>query len=62
LIFIEQPPGTIKVSFRSKGSLNCNETARAFGGGGHAAAAGATVPGPLEAARTAVLKVVLSRL
>jgi phosphoesterase RecJ-like protein len=40
--------GKIKVSFRSTGSVNVNDFAKQFGGGGHARAAGALIPGTLE--------------
>jgi phosphoesterase RecJ-like protein len=57
-ILIEQPDGRIKVSFRSRGPVDCSALAGRFGGGGHRAAAGAITEGPFEAAhdkvRTAV--------
>lgn len=40
--------GKIKVSFRSTGAVNVNDFARQFGGGGHARAAGALIPGTME--------------
>lgn len=43
--------GKIKVSFRSTGSVNVNDFARQFGGGGHARAAGALISGTLEEVR-----------
>ena len=43
--------GKIKVSFRSTGSVNVNDFAKKFGGGGHARAAGALIPGTLEEVR-----------
>jgi phosphoesterase RecJ-like protein len=49
-ILIEQPDGRIKVSFRSRSSVDCSALAGRFGGGGHKAAAGAILPGPFEAA------------
>jgi phosphoesterase RecJ-like protein len=62
VIFVEQPNGTCKVSFRSRGPVDCRRVAEQFGGGGHKAAAGATIRGPhaevvsrvLEAVRTAM--------
>jgi len=48
-ILIEQPDGRIKVSFRSRGPVDCSALAGRFGGGGHRAAAGAIVDGPFEA-------------
>ncbi len=57
-ILIEQPDGRIKVSFRSRSPVDCSALAGVFGGGGHKAAAGAIMDGPLDAAlekvRTAV--------
>jgi phosphoesterase RecJ-like protein len=55
---VELPDAKFKISFRSRSALNCNEVAERFGGGGHKAAAGATVPGPLDAARSSVLDAV----
>jgi len=53
-ILIEQPDGRIKVSFRSRGPVDCNALARCFGGGGHRAAAGAILDGPFDAAKARV--------
>jgi phosphoesterase RecJ-like protein len=47
--------GKIKVSFRSTGSVIVNDFARQFGGGGHARAAGALIPGSLEEVRHDVI-------
>jgi bifunctional oligoribonuclease and PAP phosphatase NrnA len=47
--------GKIKVSFRSTGSVNVNDFAKQFGGGGHARAAGALIPGTLEEVRHDVI-------
>ncbi len=47
---LEVRTGQYKVSFRSKGKVNVNETARRFGGGGHVLAAGCMLFGPLEEA------------
>jgi phosphoesterase RecJ-like protein len=49
-ILIEQPDGRIKVSFRSRGPVDCSALAGRFGGGGHKAAAGTITDGPFEAA------------
>lgn len=54
-LFVELPDGKIKCSFRSTGSLDVSRLAAAFGGGGHAMAAGATMEGPLEDAKRRVL-------
>jgi len=58
VILVEQPTGGFKVSFRSRCELDCARLAEQFGGGGHKKAAGATVPGSLETARTKVLDAV----
>src|SRR3954470_23617584 len=47
LLFFEQSRGGIKLSIRSRQGLDCARLAGVFGGGGHRAAAGATLPGPL---------------
>jgi phosphoesterase RecJ-like protein len=48
LLFLEQARGGIKLSIRSRNGLDCALLAGAFGGGGHRAAAGATLPEPLS--------------
>jgi phosphoesterase RecJ-like protein len=47
LLLRERADGTVKLSARSKTTYNVNALARKFGGGGHAKAAGATIPGRL---------------
>jgi phosphoesterase RecJ-like protein len=47
--------GKIKVSFRSTGKVNVNDFAKLFGGGGHARAAGALIPGTLDEVRHDVI-------
>jgi phosphoesterase RecJ-like protein len=59
LMFMEQPAGGTKISLRSRGTLDCSKVAEHFGGGGHAAAAGAIVKQPLPEARQKVLDAVL---
>ncbi len=51
--------GAVRVSLRSRDDTDVQAVARRFGGGGHKNAAGCTVPGSLETARTAVLAAVL---
>jgi phosphoesterase RecJ-like protein len=58
VILVEQEKGGFKISFRSRGTLDCNKLASQFGGGGHKAAAGAFVPGPFAQAQTLVLDAV----
>jgi len=53
---------SVKVSFRSSGSLDVRSVALLFGGGGHTNAAGCTIQGDLEAARTAVIPRLLGLL
>jgi len=48
LIFVEQPHNKVKISWRAKPGLDVSGIAFKFGGGGHAAAAGADVEGDLE--------------
>ena len=52
----EIPEGRVKLSFRSKGSLDVNSVAQGFGGGGHTNAAGAVVPGRLSELIETVLR------
>jgi bifunctional oligoribonuclease and PAP phosphatase NrnA len=62
VILVEQPTGDVKVSFRSRCSVDCSKLAEQFGGGGHKAAAGAFVKGPFEEAQTKVLEAVRTAL
>lgn len=61
LVFIEQPGGGTKVSFRSR-DLDVSKVAEHFGGGGHKLASGARLTAGLDAARDAVLAAVVSAL
>ena len=58
VIFVELPSAAVKVSFRSRGALDCNQVASGFGGGGHKAAAGATIPGTVADVQGKVLDAV----
>ncbi len=58
LLFIEQSRGGIKLSVRSRNGLDCAALAGEFGGGGHRAAAGATLADPIAEAVPGVLGVV----
>lgn len=62
VIFIEQPTGDFKVSFRSRGQVDCSEVAQQFGGGGHKAAAGASLSGSLEEIKAQVLPAMRSAM
>lgn len=55
LFFRDLGYGKVKVSFRSTGSVDVNRFARQFGGGGHAKASGALIPGTLEQVRERVV-------
>jgi phosphoesterase RecJ-like protein len=48
-------PGIINVSFRSKGDVDVNKIASAFGGGGHVKASGCVVAGTLPEVKKKVL-------
>ena len=50
--------GRIKVSFRSRGPVDCSALAGRFGGGGHKAAAGTIIDGPFDAAHEQVVAAV----
>jgi bifunctional oligoribonuclease and PAP phosphatase NrnA len=54
--------GGYKVSFRSRCQVDCNQLAQQFGGGGHRAAAGATIEGTFEEVRARVLQAVRTAL
>lgn len=56
IIFVEQSPSEVKVSWRSKIGYNVARVASSFGGGGHEQAAGAMVTGALAEVKAKVLK------
>lgn len=57
LVFVEQPKGMVKVSWRARGKKwDVAQVAAKFGGGGHRAAAGATIEGSLEEVKFRVLR------
>jgi bifunctional oligoribonuclease and PAP phosphatase NrnA len=55
IIFVEQSSGTVKVSWRAQPGLDVARLAMQFGGGGHAAAAGAELEGDIEDVMSRVL-------
>lgn len=55
LIFVEQPHNKVKVSWRARPGLDVSEIAFKFGGGGHAAAAGADIEGSLADVKKRVI-------
>jgi phosphoesterase RecJ-like protein len=56
-VFVEREDGCIEIGFRAVPGFDVAHVAMQFGGGGHALAAGCTVPGPLEEAQARVLPV-----
>jgi phosphoesterase RecJ-like protein len=56
LLFRDLGHGKVKVSFRSVGGTDVNAFARKFGGGGHAKASGAMLPGTLDQVRDLVVE------
>jgi phosphoesterase RecJ-like protein len=56
LIFIEQKNGRVKVSWRARPGYDVSQIALQFGGGGHPAAAGADLAGPMEAVQAQVIE------
>ena len=54
----ELRPGTVKISLRTGPRVNATEVCALLGGGGHRAAAGATVDGTLDEVKTTVLRAV----
>ena len=56
IIFVEQPNGTVKVSWRANRGIDVSKIASSFGGGGHKPAAGADITGKLEKIQSEVIK------
>lgn len=54
----ELEPGRVKISLRTGPRVNATEVCALLGGGGHAAAAGATLSGTLEEAKQSVLQAI----
>jgi phosphoesterase RecJ-like protein len=54
-LFVELPDGRIRCSLRGSEKIDVREIAAKFGGGGHKAAAGTHLPGPLEKAKQLIL-------
>ena len=59
VVLMEADDGTVRVGFRCRPPYNVSEVALNLGGGGHALAAGCTLPGPL--AKAEVLVVALTK-
>lgn len=58
ILYSEQENGHFKLSMRSKGDVNVERVARAFGGGGHINAAGCQIAGDLPDIRRRVLEAI----
>lgn len=56
VVFVEQVKQQVKISWRSKPGIDVSQLASQFGGGGHAAAAGAMIDGGLDDVRKRVLE------
>jgi phosphoesterase RecJ-like protein len=57
IIFVEQSDNHVKISWRAlENGIDVSQVAKHFNGGGHAAAAGADIPGPLSEIQPLVLK------
>lgn len=55
VLFIEQPNGRVKVSWRAQPGYDVSQIAAGFGGGGHSAASGAEISGSLSEVCMSVL-------
>jgi bifunctional oligoribonuclease and PAP phosphatase NrnA len=55
VVFKEMDNGTVEISLRSKPGFDVSQVAFSVGGGGHKQASGATIPGPLAAARARIM-------
>ncbi len=62
LIFVEQSKNEVKISWRARPGIDVSGIAYEFGGGGHAAAAGADVEGSLEMVQQRVISKTLNLL
>jgi phosphoesterase RecJ-like protein len=58
MIFVEQSDNKVKISWRAlEKDVDVSPIAKHFGGGGHAAAAGADIPGALSEVQPQVLQI-----
>ncbi|MCB9421413.1 MAG: bifunctional oligoribonuclease/PAP phosphatase NrnA [Ardenticatenaceae bacterium] len=55
IVLLEVDDGTVRIGFRCRPPYNVSEVALNLGGGGHALAAGCTLPGPLAKAESMVI-------
>ncbi len=56
MIFVEQPNGRVKVSWRAQPGYDVSQIAVSLGGGGHSAASGAEVAGDINEIQTKVVE------
>ena len=56
MIFVEQPNGRVKISWRAQPGFDVSTIAASLGGGGHAAAAGAEIQGSLTEVQASILE------
>jgi phosphoesterase RecJ-like protein len=61
-VFTEKENNQVEISFRADPGFDVSQLALSLGGGGHPAAAGCTVEGPLEAAKAQVLPLLRAAL
>lgn len=62
VLFKETGPATTKISVRAREGFNAAEFCKTFGGGGHAAAAGATIQGPIDDTEAMVMGALAAQL
>ncbi len=62
VLFMEQPRGGVKVSFRSRSRIDVARLAERFGGGGHRLASGAVLETTLADAKARILDALLAEL
>jgi bifunctional oligoribonuclease and PAP phosphatase NrnA len=55
VVFVENPDGSIEIGFRAAPGYDVSQVALEFGGGGHPAASGCTLPGPMRDAVNRVM-------
>ena len=55
VLMLELDDGSIKTSLRSQGETDVRQVAEQFGGGGHRAAAGVRLAGPMQDAKQRIL-------
>lgn len=56
VVFVELSDGNIEIGFRAAPGFDISQVAVEFGGGGHPAAAGCTIPGPMRDAVNRVIQ------